>query len=58
MWQLLERDIVCDPDLSPVKGQLALPEKPGLGFELDHAAVGEAAEQYRRLKSGTESTSA
>ncbi|MBM1634334.1 mandelate racemase/muconate lactonizing enzyme family protein [Sulfitobacter mediterraneus] len=39
MWQLLERDIVAAPDLTPVAGHLALPAVPGLGITLDPRAV-------------------
>ncbi|WP_300063970.1 mandelate racemase/muconate lactonizing enzyme family protein [uncultured Roseobacter sp.] len=42
MWQLLERDIVAAPDLSPDKGYLALPAKPGLGIALDAEALDKA----------------
>ena len=44
MWQLLERDIVASPSLVPVHGRLATLTGPGLGFELDAAAVAAASE--------------
>jgi muconate cycloisomerase len=47
MWQLLQRDLIADPDLAPSKGRLALPAAPGLGFTLDTDAVAAAAEGYR-----------
>ena len=46
MWQLLEDNIVSKPDLRPVAGRLALPEAPGLGFELDRDRIAEAAERF------------
>jgi muconate cycloisomerase len=49
MWQLLERDIVRQPDLTPVEGSIAVGDRPGLGFELDPEAVAAAAEAFRRL---------
>ncbi len=48
MWQLLQEDIVENPALTPVKGRLALEEKPGLGFMLDEDAVARAAELFRK----------
>ena len=42
MWQLLERDIVARPALSPVAGHLTLPAGPGLGFSLDEEALAAA----------------
>ena len=47
MWQLLKDNIVASPGLSPVKGQLSLPARPGLGFELDTAAVARTAKAHR-----------
>ncbi|MGI9318622.1 MAG: enolase C-terminal domain-like protein, partial [bacterium] len=46
MWQLLEKDIVKSPSLSPLKGKLALPDNPGLGFDLDHSVIEEATENF------------
>jgi L-alanine-DL-glutamate epimerase-like enolase superfamily enzyme len=48
MWQLLAEDIVEDPNLTPVKGRLSLPAKPGLGFTLNADAVARAAERFRQ----------
>lgn len=48
MWQLLRHDIVESPNLTPVKGRLALEGKPGLGFTLDGDAVARAAELFRK----------
>lgn len=48
MWQLLRNDIVKSPVLSPQKGRLALPDRPGLGFELDEAVVTESAKDFER----------
>lgn len=52
MWQLLREDIVESPGLTPVKGRLSLPGKPGLGFTLDLDAVGRAAEAFVRHEGG------
>jgi muconate cycloisomerase len=49
MWQLLERDIVRQPDLTPVEGSIAVGDRPGLGFELDPEAVAAAAAAFKRL---------
>ena len=46
MWQLLRDNLIAQPSLTPVAGQLALPGAPGLGFELDRDAVREAAERF------------
>ena len=46
MWQLLRDNIVEDPELTPVKGRLALLGKPGLGFTLNTDAVARAAELF------------
>jgi L-alanine-DL-glutamate epimerase-like enolase superfamily enzyme len=51
MHQLLVRDIVARPDLTPQAGKLGLVEGPGFGFELDWDAVGQAAEIYREALS-------
>ena len=48
MWQLLEEDLVESPNLTPIAGALAVSNKPGLGFDLDHDAVGRAAEAHRK----------
>ncbi len=53
MWQLLQDNIVSSPALSPVKGKLALPEKPGLGFELDVDVINRAAERHKRFGPST-----
>ncbi|MBA2475895.1 MAG: mandelate racemase/muconate lactonizing enzyme family protein [Actinobacteria bacterium] len=45
MHQLLAEPLVLDPP-EPVAGRVAVPEGPGLGFELDVAAVGRAHERY------------
>ncbi len=47
MWQLMRDNIIADPTLTPAKGQLALPPRPGLGFELDRPAVEAAAQRFR-----------
>ena len=49
MWQLLEEDIVKRPSLVPEDGALPVSGLPGLGLELDDAAVKRAAEAYRKL---------
>jgi muconate cycloisomerase len=46
MWQLLEENIVKNPDVAPVRGVLSLPGKPGLGFELDRDAVARAHQRF------------
>jgi len=48
MWQLLEEDIVENPNLTPVNGFLTVMKKPGYGFDLNWDAVGRAAEVYRK----------
>lgn len=50
MWQLLKDNIIAAPDLAPKKGKLALPSRPGLGFELDHDVVAIAAERHRAFR--------
>jgi len=52
MWQLLREDIVEGPALAPVRGRLALPAAPGLGFTLNADAVAQAAECFRRNLDG------
>jgi L-alanine-DL-glutamate epimerase-like enolase superfamily enzyme len=47
MHQLLAEDILAAPDLTPQQGKLGLPERPGLGFSLNHEAVQRAARRYR-----------
>ena len=47
MWQLMQHNIVASPGLTPSKGNLSLAAKPGLGFELDAAAVDAAAKRYK-----------
>jgi L-alanine-DL-glutamate epimerase-like enolase superfamily enzyme len=47
MWQLLAEDIVASPNLVPVNGALRISGKPGLGFELNRAAVERAAGAWR-----------
>ena len=47
MHQLLIEDLIASPDLTPQAGNLGLPDRPGLGFELDRDAVARAAERYR-----------
>ena len=49
MWQLLAEDIVTRPNLTPKEGALPISDLPGLGFELNPAAVKRAAEAYKRL---------
>ena len=55
MWQLLREDIVESPGLTPTKGRLSLPDKPGLGFALNTDAVARAAEAFQRHE-GTNGT--
>jgi muconate cycloisomerase len=50
MWQLLRDNLVARPDLTPERGQLALPAAPGLGAELDLDAVQAAAERFDRFE--------
>ena len=47
MWQLLAKDVVAKPDLTPKAGRLALPPSPGLGFELNQDVVQDAAARHR-----------
>jgi L-alanine-DL-glutamate epimerase-like enolase superfamily enzyme len=46
MVQLLAEDIVRSPRLATMDGRLPVIDGPGLGFELDRAAVARAAERY------------
>ena len=46
MCQLLEHHLVAAPSLVPSSGQLAVSERPGLGFDLDTDAVQAAHEHY------------
>jgi L-alanine-DL-glutamate epimerase-like enolase superfamily enzyme len=48
MHQLLVEDLIAAPDLTLQQGKLGLPDRPGLGFELNRDAVARAAELYRR----------
>ena len=48
MNNLLAWDIVKKPDLTLQDGMLPVPDEPGLGFELDWNAVGQAAEAWWR----------
>ena len=52
MWQLLQETIVIAPDVAPVKGRLALPPAPGLGFDLDRDAVARAHERFLKGQAG------
>ena len=46
MWQLLEEDIVENPDLTPRAGRIPVMSGPGLGFDLNQDAVGRAQEEF------------
>ena len=46
MNHLLAWDIVKSPDLTLRKGKLAVLKGPGLGFELDWDAIGQAGELF------------
>ena len=48
MWQLMRDNLIARPSLTPEKGRLALPARPGLGAELDDAAVRDASERFER----------
>jgi muconate cycloisomerase len=48
MHQLLVEDLVTAPELTPIQGKIGLLENPGLGIELDRAAVDRAARLYER----------
>lgn len=50
MWQLLRENILAGPSLVPVKGKLVMPERPGLGCELDWDAINRASENHNRSK--------
>jgi muconate cycloisomerase len=50
MWQLLQHNIISHPGLEPVKGKLSFKGRPGLGFEVNHEAVREAAVRHRNFK--------
>ncbi len=49
MVHLLKDNIIKQPTLTPLKGKLALEDKPGLGFELDHEVIKEAADRHISL---------
>jgi hypothetical protein len=45
--QLLVEDILASPDLTPQLGKIGVTDaRPGLGFELDWAAVDRCKERY------------
>ncbi len=46
MWQLVKDNIVKDLALTPIKGKLALEDRPGLGFDLDYEVVKDAAARH------------
>ena len=46
MWQLAEDNIVRDPVLGPEQGWMRLPDRPGLGFELNEPVVEAAHRRY------------
>ena len=46
IWELMRDNIVASPDLAPVRGELSLPWRPGLGIELDRDAVDAAVERF------------
>lgn len=48
MHQLILKDLVLAPDMTPNQGGIGLPGKPGLGIELNRDAVERAEELYRR----------
>ena len=48
MWQLLEEDIIENPDLKPKSGKISVFSGPGLGFDLNHDAVSRAQEEHRK----------
>ncbi|MGF6175431.1 mandelate racemase/muconate lactonizing enzyme family protein [Ensifer sp. 4252] len=47
--QLLEEDLVREPNLEPVEGKISVANGPGLGFELNTAAVERASKAYISL---------
>lgn len=48
MNDLLQYDIIAAPSLEKFNGAVSLPSLPGLGFELDEAAVGMAEEAFKK----------
>jgi len=54
MWQLLQDNIVSHPNLDPIKGKLSFEPRPGLGFELNHDMVAEAAERHTAFTKTTD----
>jgi muconate cycloisomerase len=48
MWQLLQEDIVENPDLTPKNGKIQVISGHGFGFSLNEDAVARAAEEYRK----------
>ncbi len=49
MCQLLEEDLVLQPDLKPKLGNIKTLTGPGLGFELNQGAVRRASKAYKKL---------
>ena len=49
MHQLLEEDIVVDGLLTFNKGKILIPEKPGLGIELDRDLIAKYAKEYKKF---------
>ena len=47
---LLSEDIVAAPDLVPVQGRVDIMQNAGLGFDLDQAAIGRAADRFKTLQ--------
>ena len=43
---LLKDNIIKNPALTPIKGKLALEDKPGLGFDLDYEVVKDAKARH------------
>ena len=50
MCQLVQKDIVASPSLTPKEGWLDAIQGPGLGFELDGKLIAEAECRYRDAK--------
>ena len=51
IWQEGQERLTCEP-LKMVGGEVAVPEKPGLGIEIDMAQVEKAHELYKQVATG------
>lgn len=47
MWQLLQDNILDGPDITPIKGRLALDGRPGLGLNLNRDVIDRASKRFQ-----------